>query len=43
MSGSFFTVEATPLEANQGLSQGVSSSHEVAKGLEFQLQHQSFQ
>ena len=28
---------------HQGLFQGVSSSHEVAKVLEFQLQHQSFQ
>ena len=28
---------------HQGLSQWVSSSHEVAKALEFQLQHQSFQ
>ena len=28
---------------HQGLFQWVSSSHEVAKGLEFQLQHQSFQ
>ena len=28
---------------NQGLFQWVSSSHEVAKLLEFQLQHQSFQ
>ena len=27
----------------QGLSQWVSSSHQVAKVLEFQLQHQSFQ
>ena len=28
---------------NQGLFQRVNSSHEVAKVLEFQLQHQSFQ
>ena len=28
---------------NQGLFQRVRSSHEVAKVLEFQLQHQSFQ
>ena len=28
---------------HQGLFQWVSSSHQVAKGLEFQLQHQSFQ
>ena len=31
------------LSQHQGLSQGVSSSHQVAKVLEFQLQHQSFQ
>ena len=31
------------LSQHQGLFQGVSSSHEVAKVLEFQLQHQSFQ
>ena len=31
------------LSQHQGLFQGVSSSHQVAKGLEFQLQHQSFQ
>ena len=29
------------LSQHQGLSQGVSSSHQVAKGLEFQLEHQS--
>ena len=28
---------------HQGLFQGVSSLHQVAKGLKFQLQHQSFQ
>ena len=28
---------------HQGLFQWISSSHQVAKGLEFQLQHQSFQ
>ena len=28
---------------HQGLFQGVSFSHQVAKGLQFQLQHQSFQ
>ena len=28
---------------NWGLFQGVSSSHQVTKVLEFQLQHQSFQ
>ena len=31
------------LAQHQGLSQCVSSSHQVAKVLEFQLQHQSFQ
>ena len=31
------------LPQHQGLFQWVSSSHQVAKGLEFQLQHQSFQ
>ena len=31
------------LSQHQGLFKGVSSSHQVAKGLEFQLQHQSFQ
>ena len=31
------------LSQDQGLFQGVSSSHQVAKVLEFQLQHQSFQ
>ena len=31
------------LSQHQGLFQGVSSSHHVAKVLEFQLQHQSFQ
>ena len=31
------------LSQHQGLFQWVSSSHEVAKALEFQLQHQSFQ
>ena len=31
------------LSQNQGLFQGVSSSHQVAKVLELQLQHQSFQ
>ena len=31
------------LPKHQGLFQGVSSSHQVAKVLEFQLQHQSFQ
>ena len=31
------------VEEHQGLSQGVGSLHQVAKELEFQLQHQSFQ
>ena len=31
------------LSQNQGLFQWVSSSHQVAKGLKFQLQHQPFQ
>ena len=31
------------LSQHQGLFQGVSSSRQVAKVLEFQLQHQSFQ
>ena len=30
------------LSQHQGLFKWVSSSHQVAKGLEFQLQHQSF-
>ena len=30
------------LSQHQGLFQWISSSHQVAKGLEFQLQHQSF-
>ena len=34
---------AINLSQNQGLFKGVSSSHQVAKVLEFQLQHQSFQ
>ena len=34
---------ALNLSKHQGLSQWVNSSHEVAKLLEFQLQHQSFQ
>ena len=34
---------AFSLSQHQGLFQGVSSSHQVAKALEFQLQHQSFQ
>ena len=31
------------LSQHQGLFEGVSSSHQVAKVLEFQLPHQSFQ
>ena len=31
------------LSQHQGLLQGVSSLHQVAKVLEFQFQHQSFQ
>ena len=34
---------AINLSQHQGLFKWVSSSHKVAKGLEFQLQHQSFQ
>ena len=34
---------AFSLSQHQGLFQGVSSSHQVAKVLEFQLQHQCFQ
>ena len=34
---------AFSLSQHQGLFQGVSSSHQVAKVLEFQPQHQSFQ
>ena len=34
---------AFDLSQYQGLSQGVISSYQVAKVLEFQLQHQSFQ
>ena len=34
---------ALNLSQHQGLSKGVSSSHQVTKVLEFQLQHQSFQ
>ena len=41
------SVVPSPLAFNvsqhQGLFQWVSSSHQVAKGLEFQLQHQPFQ
>ena len=34
---------ALNLSQHQGLFQGVNSSHQVAKVLKFQLQHQSFQ
>ena len=34
---------AFSLSQHQGLFQRISSSHQVTKGLEFQLQHQSFQ
>ena len=34
---------ALSLIQHQGLSQRISSSHHVAKVLQFQLQHQSFQ
>ena len=34
---------ALNLSQNQGLFQRISSSHQVTKVLEFQLQHQSFQ
>ena len=34
---------AVNLSQHQGLFQGVSSSHQVAKVLEFHFQHQSFQ
>jgi len=34
---------AIDLSQHQGLFQGVSSSHQVARVLEFQLQHQAFQ
>ena len=37
------TSTAIYLSKHQGLFQGVSSLHQVAKVLEFQLQHQSFQ
>ena len=36
------SLPAFSLSQHQGLSQRVSSSHQVAKVLEFQLQHQSF-
>ena len=46
-SNHFTLLPASPLTVNlsqhQGLSQLVSSSHQVAKVLKFQLQHQSFQ
>ena len=37
------SLPAFNLSQLQGLFKWVSSSHQVAKGLEFQLQHQSFQ
>ena len=37
------SLPAFNLSQHQGLFQGVSSSHQVAKVLEFQFQHQSFQ
>ena len=40
---SFPSPPAFNLFQHQGLFQGVSSSHQVAKVLELQLQHQSFQ
>ena len=40
---SFPSPPAFNLSQHQGLFQCVSSSHQVAKVLEFQLQHQSFQ
>ena len=39
---SFLSPPAVNLSQHQGLFQGVSSSHQVAKALEFQPQHQSF-
>ena len=40
---SSYSPPAFNLSQNQGLFKWVSSSHQVAKVLEFQLQHQSFQ
>ena len=40
---SFPSPPALILSKHPGLFQGVCSLHEVAKALEFQLQHQSFQ
>ena len=40
---SFPSPPAFSLSQHQGLFQGVNSSHQVAKVLEIQLQHQSFQ
>ena len=37
------SLPAFNLSQHQGLFQSVSSLHQVAKALEFQLQHQSFQ
>ena len=43
ISSSVISFSIFNLSQHQGLSQWVSSSHQVAKVLEFQLQHQSFQ
>ena len=43
ISSSIISFSSFNLSQHQGLFQGVSSSHQVAKVLEFQLQHQSFQ
>ena len=40
---SYASPPAFSLSQHQGLFQGVSFLHQVAKVLEFQLQHQSFQ
>ena len=37
------SLHALNLSQHQGLFKGISSSHQVAKVLEFQLQHESFQ
>ena len=38
-----FPSSAFNLSQRQGLFQGINSSHQMTKVLEFQLQHQSFQ
>ena len=43
ISSSVVPFSCLNLSQHQGLFQWVSSSHQVAKALEFQLQHQSFQ